>query len=441
MESNDALRERLPPRTARDSAILIATLLALYVASPLRWLGNDTRPAPLAAVSLVKRGDLYLDAFRPRIFAGRTTPPYYVVTTRDGRLVSRFGIGASLTAFPFFAVDMFAHGGRISEQHAGAVARFAASTLVALAAGMLFAAARSLGATRQTALCVALTYGLGTSAWSIASQALWQHGPAQFWLALAMLLLARGASPFGVGGALGMMVLCRPPDFFLALAVGAWAIRAWRRAPGRVASFVAGAAIPAITLGTLNALWFGAPWRVAQSIRVVGSDAAELPGGSYWGTNPLVGLAGLLFSPSRGLVVYSPVLLLAFTQRSWGASPRPPWLLALGVGAAMLVAMVSCYYGWYGGWNFGPRMVADLAPVLALATLPAWSSRGRRPYTAIPWLLLTVSVLIHAAGAFNYNPMDWDGHPNIDLHVGRLWSLRDAQLVHVFTRRATMITW
>jgi hypothetical protein len=77
MESNDALRERSarPPRTARDSAILFATLLALYVASPLRWLGNDTRPAPFAAVSLVKRGDLYLDAFRPRILAGRTTPP------------------------------------------------------------------------------------------------------------------------------------------------------------------------------------------------------------------------------------------------------------------------------------------------------------------------------------------------------------------------------
>jgi hypothetical protein len=151
---------------------------------------------------------------------------------------------------------------------------------------MLFAAARALGATRLAALGVALAYGLGTSAWSIASQALWQHGPAQFWLALAMLLLARNASAFGVGGALGMMVLCRPPDFFLALAVGAWAMRAWRRDRGRVLGFLAGAAIPAIVLGTLNALWFGAPWRVAQSIRVIGSDASELPGGRTGATTP-----------------------------------------------------------------------------------------------------------------------------------------------------------
>ncbi len=288
VEPTDATHERTlsPTRTARDVAILVTALLALYLASPLRWLGNDTRPAPLAAVSLVRRRDLYLDAFRPRILAGRSTPPYYVVTTRSGRLVSRFGVGAPLSALPFFAADMLVHGGRISEQHAGAVGRFAASTLVALAAGMLFAAARALGATRLAALGVALAYGLGTSAWSIASQALWQHGPAQFWLALAMLLLARNASAFGVGGALGMMVLCRPPDFFLALAVGAWAMRAWRRDRGRVLGFLAGAAIPAIVLGTLNALWFGAPWRVAQSIRVIGSDASELPGGRTGATTP-----------------------------------------------------------------------------------------------------------------------------------------------------------
>jgi hypothetical protein len=37
--------------------------------------------------------------------------------------------------------------------------------------------------------------------------------------------------------------------------------------------------------------------------------------------------------------------------------------------------------------------------------------------------------------------MEWDGRPNIDLHVGRLWSLRDAQLVHVFTHRASLTTW
>ena len=69
-----------------------------------------------------------------------------------------------------------------------------ASTLVALTAMLLFFTARLyLGAAGSIAL--ALLFAFGTSAWSTASRALWQHAPAMLMLTAALLsALARGDS-------------------------------------------------------------------------------------------------------------------------------------------------------------------------------------------------------------------------------------------------------
>lgn len=430
--------------TDRFVALALALcLLAFYCAVPLRFLGNDTRPAVYTAVSLARRGDFDLDEYAHRIRARDGSWPYFVTPTAHGTVVSRYGPAVPVLAMPAFALVLAVRGGHLTEHLAGHVGRAVAAGFVASAAALLVLCARRIGASRAEALAVAAMYGLGTVACSVASQALWQHGPAQFFVALGLwALLKGGRGGHALGGfAFAMMALCRPPDAMLALAAGVYVVaRGWRTERAMVLSFALAAAAPVALLLAFNTLQFGAPWVFTQISRVRGIDAASFPTESYWRENPLVGLAGLLLSPSRGLLVFSPMFALLALRWRAVREGAPPLVLALLGGFALMTLVLSRYYAWYGGWTYGYRMIGDAAPVLCLALLPVLRGADARGRGAL-WALAGLAVIIHVAGAWNYSPIDWDGAPNVDLHRARLWSLRDAQIVYVFTHRASPDTW
>ncbi len=84
-------------------------------------------------------------------------------------------------------------------------------------------------------------------------------------------------------------------------------------------------------------------------------------------TTPLlVGLHGLLASPGKGLLFFSPALVLGIW--GWcraGAVARPAALLALAGWAPFLVAMAK-WQNWDGGWCWGPRHIVQLhLPLMA----------------------------------------------------------------------------
>jgi hypothetical protein len=405
---------------------LFLLLLLLYNANLTVLLGNDTRPSRLTAVSLVKRGDIDISEFDAFIRNRPTDDyPYWVVATPRG-LISRVGWGAPAFAAPLFAGVLAARGGRIDEVTALYVAKLASSLAVAGAAVLLFAIALRLGASRRAALAAALLYGLATCAFSVVSQALWQHGPAELFLTLGIYLLARGgrvALPAS-GAAFAAVVVCRPPDW--PFAVAALAYVAWAQRRALLAWLAAAAPLAALQAAT-NWYYLGAPWRFPQSVMVTGRDA--LPHASYWSLADLPAhLAGLLISPSRGLLVYSPFLLFLFLVR-W-REIAPPLRFMLG-GAAALALFTASYYGWYGGWCFGYRMLVDATPVLCLVLVPVLGRLGRlRPIFLIA---AGMSLVFHMVGAYCYIPWAWDAAPDVDFHEERLWSVEGSQLAYWLT--------
>lgn len=409
----------------RTAVALFLVLVAVYNANGTVLLGNDATANYFAAVSLVKRGDLDLDEY-PQLRNAQGGVPYFL-TEAGGHLISRLGPGTPVAVAPLFAVAVALGHGKVNERTALYLAKAASSAFVAAAAALLFLLALQLGASRRQAILAALLYGLTTCAFGVVSQSLWQHGPSEFFGVLGWWLLGRGGrrSIAFAGAAFAAMVACRPPNLVFALAATGYVAQKHRRELGW---FLLAALPLAIALGAYNTYYLGAPWRSAQMVHVVG----EGPRASYWSGNPLVGFAGLLVSPSRGLFVYSPFFLfLLWRPRAlWRETPLlVRW--ALG-GVALLIALVSPYYGWYGGWNFGYRMIVDASPILVLALLPVlrWIGGWTRGLFVAAVL---VSVLIQAVGAYCYTPPDWDGHPDVDVHRDRLWSLRDSQLVYWLT--------
>lgn len=431
---------RLAAALRSDAACAVGLALAAlgaYLARPAQFLGNDTRPAVYTAVSLAKRGDFGLDEFAPQLKGDRPHWPYFATPTRDGGAVSRLGMGGPLVALPVFAPVLWIEG-KISESRALVLGRLVGALCVAGAAMLLFLTARRLGYTRPHSLLATLLYAFGTTAFSVASQALWQHGPAQLFLSLGMYCLSgtRRRSAMGAGAAFAAAVLCRPPDAVFALAAAAHAGVAWRRDRIRLLAFFTGASPLALAQALYNQHYFGAPWRFAQTSIVEGQDA--LPDASYWANDMFAGIAGLLFSPSRGILVYTPAFLFLAWHlvRSWRT--HPPFLrFQLGAVVALVLVLAN-YYGWYGGYCFGYRMLADAAPALCLLAAPLPARLGK-PGRLLYLGLVVLSIGIHTAGAYNYSPADWDAHPDLDRHRQRLWSITDSQLVHVFSRPRSFV--
>jgi len=144
----------------------------------------------------------------------------------------------------------------------------------------------------------------------------------------------------------------------------------------------------------------------------------------------LTGLAGLLFSPSRGLFVFSPVFLaslIGVVQVMRRARDWPPILPYLAVGSALLLLVYSRWGMWWGGTSFGYRLLIELLPALTLFLVPAWRVviSGRTAFRVGFATLVVFSVCANALGAFVY-PSSFND--NLDLETSRLWDVRDSEL-------------
>ncbi len=132
---------------------------------------------------------------------------------------------------------------------------------------------------------------------------------------------------------------------------------------------IAGGAVPAGLLAAYNAACFGSPLSVSSSHETYGTFA-RLAQHGFLGISPptLSGVAGMLLSPARGLLVWAPLVVLAvpaaFLKARWpesGGGRRALWIAPL----ALLLAM-SGYPNWHGGWFPGPRYLLQTLPLVFL---------------------------------------------------------------------------
>ena len=275
---------------------------------------------------------------------------------------------------------------------------------------------------RRIALVLTGAYALGTSVWSISSQALWQHTAGGLFLVLAVLFLQRwnenrkSVKLLALSGLwAGLALSVRVPNLFLA---GAIAVVLLVRGAGfrALAAFLA----PVICFGLLTSAWN--LW-LFQDLRGYASvPIAE---------QPLAGLAGLLFSPSRGLLVYCPfVAFAAVGIVAWWKGAYRNLSLLLTVSAIFCVAtlaLVSTWPMWWGGHCWGPRLLTEMTPFLILLMVPAMNMvMARRWLGAVFACLLLYSVSLQFVGAFFYPNGYWEDLPvNADFHPQRFWDWSD----------------
>jgi hypothetical protein len=413
------------------TALLLGLLSFLVYNANLREISSqDTFPARLLPVALIQERTIMLDMFF-RDWRPEAPLPYWVQQV-NGHYVSRFPLLPALLATPVYLLPVALSGGD-SWAKVNVLAKLSASLMAALAVALVYLAATRLG---PGAVAVALVYALGTSAWSIASQGLWSHGPAALFQAAALAcLLHADERPrlFDVAGlATGLMVASRLITVFMAAALLAYAFGQDRRRGVRALGWCALAAGPFLAY---NFWAFGS---LEGGYVQIHADFKTEGFSGTWTTPPWEGLAGLLVNPSRGLLVYSPILVVALLGIRPALGPGRhralfAWLAA-GLGISLFV--ISTYTLWHGGASFGPRLLTDFMPAVVLFLAPAWPVLERRwPLGLVAALLFAVSVEVQAIGAFYYpspRERDWNSFPPgaVPFHE-RLWNWKDTQLARL----------
>lgn len=466
---------RLGPaaRMATSGLSLFLIVFVVYVVSPIQQVGFDPSFVPLTAESLFARGDLDLDEFDPELLAGHP-----LTTTSDdettwgvhaeaAQVAERRADGtSSFDYFPWFTslflvpavaatelLEVLGIGGGFDAALEGrgfaAEHQATAALLTALAAVCFMCATRRAltgSVTRRRALAFAAgcTFAFATSAWSIASRAMWQHTPSLLFVAVSLWLgaclcwpgdrfgastrIARSAAA-GLGASLACAVVARPTNVWLAGALAVWVLVSRRSlAPwfGLGAAAVVGAFVGAnlALLGAPIPLYYSTS-RLAFHHEMAQAFAAQ------W------------VSPSRGLLWTTPIVLLAVPGVIIGLrdTQRRAFVVALAVSAVGLAISVSAFEHWWAGHSVGARFMTDAVPALLLLAVIAVDRaiprhrgelRGSLPALAAILVLLVPSILFHAAASVRPAAGCWNVEPvDVDANHARIWGVADSQPVTV----------
>ncbi|MCD6290554.1 MAG: hypothetical protein J7M34_08625 [Anaerolineae bacterium] len=294
--------------------------------------------------------------------------------------------------------------------------------VTSLTALLLMRWALRLGYRRRVALAVALSFGLGTLAWPYATHYFGEPTSALCLVGAGYALTlwrADGRSRWALAAGLalaGMIATVTAHAVLIPIFLGCalWdGGRHWRRPdrPSAVACLIP-LAVAVVGLAAYNWARFGNPLQTGYHFEA----------GEGWTTPLWRGLWGLLFSPYRGLIWYTPLSVGAvLAWRAFWREHRNEAALIAGVTTTVIV-LYSLWWMWWGGFAWGPRFLVPLCPFLALALAPWWArlfagrmtSWGKVGFLGLIGLSALVQVLAVIANYAQYEielrdiyPTDW----------------------------------
>ena len=391
----------------RDKPLAVALLLFLFSVYLLSYSGflhsSDGQAMFSVAESLVRRGSYDINQIR---WMGLQQGTFGL----DGNLYSRKGVGTSLAALPLVWLGLVVPCWGVVQ-----TAMLLNPLVTALTGMLVFLYVRHLGYAQRTAVMTALVFGLGTIAWPYAKYFFSEPLTALCLLAAAYFLLFPGAeqrpslsylSSLVAGFCLGLAVATRFANAILIpiyLSVLIVSLLRHRTALDRSVL----RSDPALVISETwrEVLLFALPivlWTAAMAFYNYARFGNPLTTGylpeESFSAPWLLGIAGLLASPGKGLIFFCPILVAALTAL--------PSFFRRHRLEAMLVALVSLgyvllygkWFMWHGGFAWGPRFLVPIIPLLCLPLAPLLE-RLRGVMRAGFWALFALSSAIQLLGS------------------------------------------
>jgi hypothetical protein len=411
--------------TVRWPYILLFAALSVVYHSNLRPIASgDSLPASLIPFSIWLDHTVRLDRFGPWVEAHQEYSS--AVVRIRGHYYSGYPIAGPVLATPlYFPLVALRSLGNWDPGALIALARilekFAATSIAAFSAVLMLLLLRRL-TSDSWAWGLTLVYALGTVAWSTSSQAMWQHTTGQLAIVGALFFLERWAgqrdswaAPWYCGACTACALMIRPSNIVLlpALVAALFAIR-----------------VKAAEYLRLLILPFAGGLLVLGYNLLVFRNASGAYPLSWFDGDLLEGVGGILLSPGRGLLIYSPVALFALCSLLPKAAIARHKHTALFVASIVFAVLhglaIAKFRFWWGGYCWGPRLLAEIMPpllvLMALGTPALEGPWARRSFA----VLAIYGCLIQALGVYFYPKGHWDNLPvSVDQAPGRLWDWKD----------------
>ncbi len=407
---------------------------------------EDTLPTIFLPVTIIKNGTLYADDYYEMIrdryphpddkdFQIGLTPFYFQKV--DGHYISAFPLTTGLLAILVYLFPLIM-GMAISWENLIFLSHLVSSLIVALSGGVLYLLLKNyLLKDKKSSLLLTAVYLFGTINYALVSQALWQHGTLQLFLLLSLLFTYQRRWIFS-GLSLGLAVLSRPtailmmPFLLLILLntlfnskINIKDVKLDRKKLIALLVFFLGIVIAGVLF-----LWYTQKYYLG--IQNNGYADQFLVG---WLSRFPEGFLGLWLSPSKGILVFSPIFIFSIlgliTILRNGRWKQKENLIYLASAAIIIVhtMILGRWKHWYGGWSFGYRMASDIIPFLVILLVPLIKSSRFIRYKKIFLVLFVISVLIEIYGMVFFDGIWHAAYDKGFVDTAWLWSIKDSEFI------------
>ena len=434
---------------------------------------EDTIPAMFIPVTILKEGTIYTDTYYNMIIQRYPHPddkdyklgltPFYlkkINPTADPTVCVEFGSQVKssdfdrlcnthyISAFPIISglIAILVYilpvglGMVITFENLAFLSHMAAALVMSLSGGVMYLLLNNyIIKDSRKSLLVTFIYLFSSVNFALISQALWQHGPVQLFLLLAIYMFAGiifekqeklDLKKTFLGGLfMGISVLSRPtaglPVIVLSVFLVYLILKSYSKKS--LLQFLL-LVVAGLTLCFLFFVWYNKTYYISIENQGYFNQL-----GRSWLSKFPEGFLGMWISPSKGILTYSPVFLfsllgafIVFKRKNYKED-------SLYIASIIIILLHTLIVGrwkhWYGGWSFGYRMSSDILPFLTLLLVPYIKSDFFNKTKNIFVVLISISVLVQIMGIVFFDGVWHAAYDKGFDETSWLWSIKDSEMV------------
>lgn len=421
------------PSKAR-TILLFALIFLIYISS-VRFMGTiDGAPTRMLPLSILQEGDFDLDEYTPR---DKEDFVWFVFIDTGNHYISKYPVLSAILALPIYAIPYFA-GVEFTSTLVITLAKVSAAMITTFSAMFLLFIFRKY-ISEKWSIFLTIAYALGTSSWSISSQDLWQHGASQLFLIITVYLLLKSKKTdlfyVLIGLSIGLAVAARYLNIIFAALFLIYILYRYRQ---KIVATILGVILPVSLVAIYQSYYLDKPWQTGYSCGPFINRSVSCIEG--WHSNFWDGFGGLLVSPSRGLFVFTPFLIISLLGiwKIWNKKKIENQLdnillfKYISVGVIIFTIIMSKWWAWYGGYTYGPRMMVDIVPYLMLFLIPVVTGGyfKKKSLIIIFSLLVVFSVFAQFTGIIYWDGGWDDMSDTLSSDHSWLWDWSNSQLVY-----------
>src|SRR3989344_1622177 len=442
---------------------------------------EDTIPAMFIPVTVLKEGTLYADTYYEMIIRMYPHPddkdyqlgliPFYFkkinpqmdlescnnlssqVKSVDfdiickTHFISAFPIISGLIAIPVYFLPL-SLGMTVIFENLALLSHLTAAIIMSLSGGVMYILLNKyLVKDSKKSLLITFIFLFATINFATISQALWQHGPLQLFMLLyiymfAEILFKKNDIPdfkkaFMGGIFMGISILSRPTAILsLMILIPLIVYLTFKIYSKKDLLKFSVFLFSGLILCFLFFIWYNNNYFLSIENQGYFNQL-----GRSWLSKFPEGFLGMWISPSKGLLIYSPVFIFsivgAFIVIKRKNFKEDSFYIVSILIVLLHTLIVGRWKHWYGGWSFGYRMSADIIPFLILLMVPYIKSDFFERTKNIFLLLIGFSVLMQIMGVVFFDGIWHAAYDKGFDETSWLWSVKDSEIM--FNIRRVMV--